>query len=235
MSITCEKSVYVSGLVINTLEEIRGMVTSFFTPMWNFLLLLYSVLNRLNIREMILKSKNLLFIYKYQILAIIYLSLVIERVYKEYTIYLANKKNDASTNNLISRFHELDDVRKVQTEEAVESLHKRGLIENIMISGSYNDPDYLSFEGDEWTMTALKNKAAEMKLPKIHWRSRQILAYVLRITEQLYKIGDIIEPVYPDGYTTEELSDYSSDESPQKSNWLDELDEKDPEWLPKRR
>ena len=72
-------------------------------------------------------------------------------------------------------------------------------IESILVNGDYN--------GSEWTMELLKKKADELELPKINWKSKSVLAYFIRTTEQLSKIGKIIEPMYQDDYDTEELED----------------------------
>ena len=72
-------------------------------------------------------------------------------------------------------------------------------IESILANCDYN--------GSEWTMELLKKKADELALPKINWKSRSVLAYFIKTTEQLSKIGKIIEPMYQDDYDTEELED----------------------------
>lgn len=87
-------------------------------------------------------------------------------------------------------------------------------IEAIMIDGLYNDPQYLAYEGDKWTFSALQEKAWEMGIPAgLTWGSKATLSYVLRTVEQLTKIGDIVEPVYPDGYETEEWPGSQAEES----------------------
>lgn len=68
-------------------------------------------------------------------------------------------------------------------------------IESILAKCDYN--------GSEWTMELLNKKADELKLPKINWKSRSVLAYFIRTTDQLSKIGKIIEPMYPNDYDTE--------------------------------
>jgi hypothetical protein len=88
---------------------------------------------------------------------------------------------------------------------AVFLQNKLNDIEEIMTSGEYNDRDYLAYDGEEWTMNLLREKAIQLELPDVHWGSRVTLGYVIRIVEQLTKIGDIIEPVYPDGYETDEI------------------------------
>ena len=103
-------------------------------------------------------------------------------------------------------------------------------IEAIMIDGLYNDPKYLAYEGDEWTFTALAKKADEMKIPRLTWGGKATLSYILRTVEQLTKIGDIIEPVYPDGYETEEWPDSQEEEEEDSEDEDDYLD--DPEWMP---
>ena len=83
----------------------------------------------------------------------------------------------------------------------MESDFKQKLddIEDILLDDDYN--------GSKWTMELLNKKADELKLPKINWKSRSVLAYFIRTTEQLSKIGKIIEPMNPDDYDTEEIED----------------------------
>jgi hypothetical protein len=91
--------------------------------------------------------------------------------------------------------------------------NKLDSIEEIMISGDYNDPDYLKYDKN-WTMDLLMEKATQMEIPDIKWGSKTALGFVIRTVEQLIKIGDIVKPVYPDGYETEEMvdEDYTTDE-----------------------
>lgn len=121
-------------------------------------------------------------------------------------------------------------------------------IELIMIDGSYNDPEFLSYGGKEWTLEKLKKKAAEMSIPAINLVDRSTLSYVLRITEQLFLIKDIVQPVYPNGYETQEMEDDSNpeelneeidvneEEKEVEKKLYDEYDyneySSDPEWLP---
>ena len=72
-------------------------------------------------------------------------------------------------------------------------------IESILANCDYN--------GSEWTMEFLKKKADELALPKINWKSRSVLAYFIKTTEQLSKIGKIIEPMYQYDYDADELED----------------------------
>ena len=72
-------------------------------------------------------------------------------------------------------------------------------IESILANCDYN--------GSEWTMELLKKKADELALPKINWKSKSVLAYFIRTTEQLSKIGKIIEPMYQYDYDADELED----------------------------
>mgnify|MGYP000604226607 CR=1 FL=1 len=99
-------------------------------------------------------------------------------------------------------------------------------IEEIMISGSYNDPDYLAYDGEEWTFDLLKEKAIQMELPNVNWGSKATLGFVVRTVEQLKKIGDIVEPVYPDGYETQEEEEEVEEDDKYGS---------DPEWVPRKR
>ena len=72
-------------------------------------------------------------------------------------------------------------------------------IESILANCDYN--------GSEWTMELLKKKADELALPKINWKSKSVLAYFIKTTEQLSKIGKIIEPMYQYDYDADELED----------------------------
>ena len=72
-------------------------------------------------------------------------------------------------------------------------------IESILAKCDYN--------GNEWTMELLKKKADELALPKINWKSKSVLAYFIKTTEQLSKIGKIIEPMYQYDYDADELED----------------------------
>ena len=72
-------------------------------------------------------------------------------------------------------------------------------IECILANCDYN--------GSEWTMELLKKKADELALPKINWKSKSVLAYFIKTTEQLSKIGKIIEPMYQYDYDADELED----------------------------
>jgi hypothetical protein len=92
-------------------------------------------------------------------------------------------------------------------------------IEEIMISGDYNDPEYLKYD-KRWTIDLLKEKAIQMEIPDIKWGSKTALGFVIRTVEQLTKIGDIVQPVYPDGYETEDMVE--EDDNP----------DSDSEWLP---
>ena len=118
-------------------------------------------------------------------------------------------------------------------------------IEEIMISGSYNDPEYLAYDGEEWTFDLLKEKAIQMELPNVNWGSKATLGFVVRTVEQLKKIGDIVEPVYPDGYETQEMVEekeeevYDSEEEDEVEEDKEEEEEEkygsDPEWVPRKR
>ena len=78
-------------------------------------------------------------------------------------------------------------------------------IEKVMVDGSYNDPDYLIFSN--MTVNELQNKAKTLKIPDFAWGTKQALAHVLRLTDQLNNMIEIVQPIYPDGYETEDMSD----------------------------
>lgn len=119
----------------------------------------------------------------------------------------------SNVNNLFESKHRFN-TESEQLDKQYNYLLKNKLknIENVMIDGSYNDPDYMSYDGEEWTFERLNKKAIKMGLPDINWGSREVLSYVLRLFEQLLKIGKIVEPIYPDGYETQEMDDEDQDE-----------------------
>ena len=108
-------------------------------------------------------------------------------------------------------------------------------IESIIIDWLYNEPKYLAYKGDEWTFTALASKADELGIPPLIWGSKETLSYILHTVEQLIKICDIIELVYPGGCekecpsSQEKVGEESEDkeDSEEDENYLD-----DPEWTP---
>ena len=101
-----------------------------------------------------------------------------------------------------------DEVSEYESELKNKKLQDaRDNIEEIMIDGTYNDPDYLGYEGEEWNMKKLKEKAKSLNIPNFHFSSKKAYAYIIRVVEQLSKIENIIEPNYPDGYETKEMSD----------------------------
>lgn len=106
----------------------------------------------------------------------------------------------------------------MNTQQALEHaefnhLHrKRKEIEGILVDGVYNDDRYLAYDSERWTMKELKKKAEEMDIPDIYWGNKDAISHVIRLTEQIKKISDIIEPVYPCGYETEPMEEDSGDE-----------------------
>ena len=101
-----------------------------------------------------------------------------------------------------------DEISEYESELKNKKLQEdRNNIEEIMIDGTYNDPDYLGYEGKEWTMKKLKEKAKSLNIPNFYLSSKKTYAYIIRTVEQLSKIENIIEPSYPDGYETEEICD----------------------------
>ena len=122
----------------------------------------------------------------------------------------------------------LDQQKQIETQQSTLLQKKLKDIELIMIDGSYNDYNYLAYDGPEWTMKRLKKKAAEMKIPEINWANRTALGYVIRLVEQLSRISDIVEPVYPNGYETEDMElDYDVDEKVEEDEDVDEKVEED--------
>jgi len=169
----------------------------------------------------------------------------------------------AALSELVEKCQQLDNIGKDWRESWVNiaeiriaDLEKKNKdIEDIMIDGLYNDPQYLAYEGDEWTFAALQEKALEMGIPSraVYWGSKPTLSYVLRVVEQLTKIGDIVKPVYPDGYETEEwpgsqteksdgdeVAEESGEEEMKEESDGDEVSEEseeedyldDPDWIP---
>lgn len=143
-------------------------------------------------------------------------------------------------------------LKDANTSASVILKNKMDNIANILTDGGYNDPAHLSYTGSKWTMNLLKEKAIHLGIPELYWGSRTSLAYVLRAIEQLKRIEKIVEPVYPDGYETEEMhetvddepvldDETSSDEEEHESKYSDDEDdededddedENDPDWIP---
>ena len=122
-----------------------------------------------------------------------------------------NLQNNYNTKQKM--IHSIDELVKTgeqlyKNNEEIETTYSNFLnnklndIEKIMIDVCYNDHNYLAYDGEQWTMELLKKKAVDMKLPDIHWGGKVVLGYVIRITEQLFKIRDIVEPEYPNYYET---------------------------------
>lgn len=95
------------------------------------------------------------------------------------------------------------DIKKLQED--------RDNIEKIMTDITYNDPEYTLYEGKEWNMKKLKEKAKSLNIPDFYFSSKKAYSYIIRTVEQLSKIENIIEPKYQDGYETEEMSDEDND------------------------
>ena len=141
-------------------------------------------------------------------------------------------------NNLLNQHKQIDKQQNIILQKKLKD------IELIMIDASYNDADYLAYDGSQWTMERMKKKADDMKIPEIHWGNRTALGYVLRTVEQLSRIGDIVEPVYPDGYETEDMEVAFNEQNENddvdediERDEVDEVDEEekyssDPDWLP---
>jgi len=138
----------------------------------------------------------------------------------------------------------LDQQKQIETQQSTLLQKKLKDIELIMIDGSYNDYNYLAYDGPEWTMKRLKKKAAEMKIPEINWANRTALGYVIRLVEQLSRISDIVEPVYPNGYETEDMEldydvkkveedeDEDVEEKVEEDEDVEEKYSSDPDWVP---
>jgi hypothetical protein len=140
--------------------------------------------------------------------------------------YLTQRELHHSVDEIVTHCTEVvEEVKKLQENhsnlvdsQVVIFMKKINDIEEIMIDGSYNDLEYLKYDGEEWTMDLLKEKAIQMEIPSVKWGSKAAIGFVLRTVEQLIKIGEIVEPLYPDGYETQDMEEdiYSSD----------------PEWFP---
>jgi len=110
----------------------------------------------------------------------------------------------------------VSNTRDFQFMQNVELSQKLDKIREIFVADEYNDPEYLVY--DKWDISKLKEKAKELKitlLSNYRVNSRRSLAYTIRVTEQINKIEEIAEPLYPDGYETKEmvLKDSDNDES----------------------
>jgi hypothetical protein len=101
-------------------------------------------------------------------------------------------------------------------------------IESIMIDECYNDPDCLKYEEKEWTIKKLKKKAIQMGLPDIKWGSKVAVAFVMRIKDQLVRINEIVEPLYKDGYETQEMKEeYEDKDGYETQEMKEEYEDKD--------
>ena len=123
-----------------------------------------------------------------------------------------NSKNNIThyVNEIVSNVNNLfESKHRFNTESEQLDKQYNYLLKNKLKN---NDPDYMSYDGEEWTFERLNKKAIKMGLPDINWGSREVLSYVLRLFEQLLKIGKIVEPIYPDGYETQEMDDEDQDE-----------------------
>ena len=133
-----------------------------------------------------------------------------EEVWKLFeTSYHSKNKMIHCVDMIVSQFNDFIKTEK-QLHKDTEKLDKQYNkflhkklkdIEDVLIN---NNDNYI---GEEWTMELLEKKAFEMRLPDIKWGSRSVLGFVIRIVEQLLKIDGIIEPIYADGYETEEIED----------------------------
>jgi len=107
-------------------------------------------------------------------------------------------------NEIFKLKSEWDNISQSESEFKNKKLQEdRDDIEEIMIDGLYNDPEYIGYEGEEWDMKKLKQKANSLNIPNFYFSSKKAYAYIIRTVEQLSKIENIIEPEYPDGYQTE--------------------------------
>lgn len=148
-------------------------------------------------------------------------------------------------NRLEKTKEQLDNLNKKadKLDENVSTTKLEG-IEKVIVDGCYNDPENLAYDGVEWTMNLLNERAIQMEIPRYHWNSRESLRYVIRVVEQLKKIESIVQPAYPDGYETQEMeyeeydlgeekkeSKYSDNEGDDDSDDGDD-DDNDPDWVP---
>jgi hypothetical protein len=157
----------------------------------------------------------------------------------------------ASIEDMVSHCTEIIDLGKTLQEDRKSLVDNRygylekklNDIEEIMVCGEYNDADYLSYDSEDWNMYLLNEKAIQMELPDVSWGSRGALAFAIRSAELLNKIVAIVQPVYPDGYETQEMveedSENDEDESDEDESDEDESDEdennedeSDPDWVP---
>jgi hypothetical protein len=127
---------------------------------------------------------------------------------------------------------------ELEEKQSVVFQQKLKDIEAIMINDCYNDSEYLKYDSEEWTMDLLKEKAIQMNIPEIQWGNKTVIGFVIRTVEQLVKIGDIVEPVYPSGYETQEMSDDDEEKPVEFLNGEEGYSDKeekysnDPEWIP---
>jgi hypothetical protein len=127
-----------------------------------------------------------------------------ENIMAEYELNMYDLKKEVKElkNINIDLSNEIYDLfmKKIELSEKVDKIRE------IFVAGEYNDPEYLIY--DKWNITKLKKKAKELKITlfsSYRINSRLSLAYTIRLTEQRNRIEEIVEPLYPDGYETEEM------------------------------
>ena len=81
-----------------------------------------------------------------------------------------------------------------------KSLNKQEEIKHILEADEYNHNKILKYDDEEkcgWTLTKLKEMAKELGVPHLHMYNsdnKKALASAMRMTEQLEKIMEVIEP-----------------------------------------
>lgn len=179
-----------------------------------------NMVNDFEIQNKILKEENKEFVRRNDLMKKM-LSTTSERfstslrsIIPEYDLKMFDLNSEIK--KLKDRIIDLSKVSDDQFMENIEIHDKLNKIRDIFVSEEYNDPEYLLY--DEWNITKLKDKARQLKITLLSTyrvNSRRSLAYAIRLTEQRNRIEEIVEPVYPDGYETEEmvLKDSDNDES----------------------
>jgi hypothetical protein len=178
---------------------------------------------------------------------------IISRKNKQYSKQFSKKysKNNLDNIELVTSVYNTltseNDRMKEKLDDIEEIKQKMDNIEEILVDECYKDAKKLSYTGDVWTMNLLKEKALQIGIPIIDWDNSRLssIAYVIRVSEQIHRISDIVCPKYneeqetygmhidnildEEGYSME--SDEYSSESDEYSSESEEYTS-DSEWLP---
>lgn len=157
---------------------------------------------------------------------------------KEY--YRKNVDQNKVITSVYNTLTSENDRMKEKLDDIEEMKQKLDNIEEILVDECYNDEKSLSYTGDVWTMNLLKEKALQIGIP-INNRLSSI-AYVVRVSEQIQRISDIVGPKYNEEQETygmhidNILDNIVDDETEYSTEYESESDSEgytsDSEWLP---